>query len=187
MDASYTMRSKAGGMPGPGVGEFDELAQSSGHTFKFVNCKNKVDAGFISIQGNNAADRGLRFKVLVAIQDAARLELCPQFEWKYSEWSEWDHSCDKATRTRSAYCVMMQTAERVDASYCSVNDNLITTETTNFGPCAWSAYPWSTCSEYCGGGTQTRIVECRNRNGVGNRVLDMNCVDRPVESRACNT
>lgn len=49
----------------------------------------------------------------------------------------------------------------------------------------WDAGDWGTCSETCGGGTQNRVVSCRNQNGQV--VSDGNCEGtKPDTSRDCN-
>lgn len=57
------------------------------------------------------------------------------------------------------------------------------------GPFDWREGPWSTCSAACDGGTQTRIVTCRN--GAGNVISDAVCLSevgpKPATSQACNT
>lgn len=53
----------------------------------------------------------------------------------------------------------------------------------------WVEGLWSECSAPCGGGIQTRVVNCTNENGQ--IVADVNCTSlglvKPATSRACNT
>lgn len=50
----------------------------------------------------------------------------------------------------------------------------------------YSAPTYGACSKSCGGGTQTRLVECRNNSGV--KVADSNCSgSKPSASKSCNT
>jgi hypothetical protein len=58
------------------------------------------------------------------------------------------------------------------------------------GPFQWRAGAWSTCSVACGeGGTQSRIVTCRN--GADNVIADSVCIaevgPKPATSQACGT
>ena len=52
---------------------------------------------------------------------------------------------------------------------------------------SWFAGSFGTCSVACGGGTQTRPVECRDANGVA--VADAFCDPalRPTDTQSCNT
>jgi hypothetical protein len=49
----------------------------------------------------------------------------------------------------------------------------------------WNVGPWGACSASCGGGSQTRTVECRDSSGV--RPDSVCTVAKPATQQACNT
>ena len=72
------------------------------------------------------------------------------------------------------------------------NDGTFTGPASTSGVCnatySWQTGSWGTCSETCGGGTQTRSVTCE-RDQDGATVANSNCdaATQPSSSRACNT
>lgn len=143
VDAAYTMRSRTSSLPGPGEGEFEDSAVSAGRTFKMVNCRYNGEVGYVSVQGNNDASSPTMFELTVAAEDATRLGLCPQMEWRAGPWGDWSHVCKSATRVRDAQCVRSDTGQQVDSNFCQSSLRPPLEETRDFGECVWTAYPWS--------------------------------------------
>lgn len=58
-----------------------------------------------------------------------------------------------------------------------------------YGSYFWNSLPWGDCSVLCGGGTQTRTVNCMSSEGA--IVEDSICLavvgERPITSQPCNT
>ncbi|GFR44832.1 hypothetical protein Agub_g6173 [Astrephomene gubernaculifera] len=52
----------------------------------------------------------------------------------------------------------------------------------------WYTGPWGACSATCGGGTRSRVVECRLRSNTDVKVADSSCPwTKPAATQACNS
>lgn len=117
------------------------------------------------------------------------LQLCNEFPcpinclWNdFSAWSECDKDCDggKHHRTRTVY-----QEEQFGGEPCEGGER--EEEACNEIPCAinclWNEFGnWSTCTEECGGGTQTRVRTIQQEAAYGGVV----CSGYATESRNCN-
>ncbi|KAL5270907.1 hypothetical protein ACHWQZ_G001540 [Mnemiopsis leidyi] len=112
---------------------------------------------------------------------------CPvDGDWSdYGEWSTCSEECGGGTQTRSKEC------NNPTPAYGGADCEGDATQTRNCNSqaCpidgewgAWSA--WSTCSEECGGGTQTRSKECKNPAPAYGGA---DCEGDATQTRDCNS
>ncbi|XP_016887811.1 A disintegrin and metalloproteinase with thrombospondin motifs 18 isoform X1 [Cynoglossus semilaevis] len=143
-------------------------------------------------------------------QETCVLQRCPKNErlqWIPTPWSECSSSCGSGTQRRSLFCGETDSQGRYVEFPIRRCRNLAKPlvalqQGCNRGLCpgppqvtpgntgssvvflGWYSSPWQQCSVSCGGGVQTRSIQClrHGRPAVG-------CLahQRPVSSRACNT
>uniref|UniRef100_A0A803TDY7 ADAM metallopeptidase with thrombospondin type 1 motif 18 n=1 Tax=Anolis carolinensis TaxID=28377 RepID=A0A803TDY7_ANOCA len=135
-------------------------------------------------------------------QQMCVLGRCPKndrLQWVISSWSECSVTCGPGLRRREMQC-----------SEKSISGKLITfpprrcrnlkkphielEEVCNRGACplhhlysrvsGWYSSPWQQCSVTCGGGVQTRMVQCLYQGQIATGCLPH---QQPAMSRACNT
>lgn len=113
----------------------------------------------------------------------------------YGVWSECSATCGSGTQSRDSYCVGSDgTLADVTICGCGVNTSItycpdaIQSCNTDLCPSySWVNSSWSDCSVKCGGGIQTRSVQCMN-TVVGIAVSTANCVlTQPSGVQSCNT
>ncbi|KAL8591480.1 hypothetical protein ACOMHN_002104 [Nucella lapillus] len=118
-----------------------------------------------------------------------------EFEWTISGLSECSRTCGGGTQETQVVCVLTNSATQVvvtpDNCHNSLKPRVQTVACSNM-PCApgWVSGKWSECSVTCGGGTQSRRIECRQRFSAS---LDLSvsasqCLlaDKPAVSQQCN-
>ena len=112
-------------------------------------------------------------------------------DWKCPFWSEWapwsqcSSTCGQGERTRQRTCdgtnfrVTYDESAPPDLPCPGAGTER---ESCDAGPCpAWTPWTsWSQCSQSCGGGSRTRIRECRKGRNYGD------CVGEDEETEACN-
>jgi WW domain/Thrombospondin type 1 domain len=94
-------------------------------------------------------------------------------------------TCGGGVETRTVQCTDYQD-NTVPDSQCD-GSKPSASRSCNTGVCpTWFTGTYGTCSVSCGGGSQTRTVQCRDSNGVA--VADSQCTgSKPAESQSCNT
>lgn len=107
--------------------------------------------------------------------------------WRAGAWGTCSQSCGGGTQSRDVSCVNKNN-ELVPEDRCK-ELKPATTQACNTDACtgnpAWNVGAWGNCSATCGGGTQTRVVECRDSSGVK---PDSACPDpKPATQQNCNT
>jgi FtsP/CotA-like multicopper oxidase with cupredoxin domain len=114
-------------------------------------------------------------------------EPCCEYDWFTGPWSECSAECGGGTQTRVVECQDCN-GLAVSGALCT-GTMPISSQACNTEPCCdydWFTGPWSECSVECGGGTQTRVVECQDCNGLA--VSGALCTGTmPISSQACNT
>lgn len=108
---------------------------------------------------------------------------CPT--WNSGEWGSCSATCGSGTQTRTVTC-RDHTGGTVSDSLCT-GTKPVTSQSCNTQACpVWNTGPWGSCSVTCGGGTQTRTVQCRDHTGA--TVPDASCSGtKPATSQSCNT
>eukprot|EP01006_Ploeotia_vitrea_P034698 TRINITY_DN65790_c14_g1_i2.p1 TRINITY_DN65790_c14_g1~~TRINITY_DN65790_c14_g1_i2.p1 ORF type:complete len:1985 (+),score=893.63 TRINITY_DN65790_c14_g1_i2:504-5957(+) len=116
---------------------------------------------------------------------------CPTYSWSDYEWGSCSLPCGSGTQTRTVEC-LSSLGGAVDDSYCSnAGAKPASSQACNTGPCAtyeWVTGAWSSCSVTCGGGTETRTVQCKNTADNTVAASESSCTaTKPQSSRSCNT
>lgn len=110
------------------------------------------------------------------------------FHWETGSWGSCSKPCGGGQKTRNVQCVD-GTGQPVAESKCT-NPKPARSQQCNTQMCAsyaWKTGSWGSCSAPCGGGTQTRMVQCVDTN-TGTAVSGSNCSGaKPTNSRSCNT
>lgn len=107
--------------------------------------------------------------------------------WRTGDWSACSQPCGGGSQSREVSCVN-KNDQLVPEERCK-EAKPISTQDCNTQACtdtpAWVVGSWSQCSLSCGGGKQTRSVECRDKNGVR---PDADCPNpKPATEQSCNT
>lgn len=106
--------------------------------------------------------------------------------WRVGEWGSCSQACGGGTQARAVSCVNKNN-QAVPEDRCK-EAKPASTQACNTQGCTgnptWNVGHWGSCSAACGGGMQTRTVECRDTSGVK---PDSACTDaKPATEQACN-
>ena len=112
---------------------------------------------------------------------------CTTYSWTSGQWSTCSVTCGGGTQTRTVSCID-GFGNIVAGSLCDPNTQPSSIQSCNTNPCptySWSTSPWGPCSVTCGGGTQSRTVNCIDENGniVAGSLCDPNT--QPASSQNC--
>ncbi|XP_036398317.1 papilin-like isoform X2 [Megalops cyprinoides] len=112
--------------------------------------------------------------------------------WSYGSWSQCSKECGSGYQSRLVFCAIDN--EAYPDYLCASLPRPHSNRTCNTQPCpqtrSWKMGEWSACSTSCGGGSQTRTVQCLSHEAEGARVVeDSVCAayaPRPLSQQACN-
>lgn len=108
--------------------------------------------------------------------------------WQSGSWGTCSVTCGGGTQSRSVTCMGSDGQSYPDYQCAGTKPDA--TQTCNSFACptySWQASSWGSCSQTCGGGTQTRTVSCMS--SYGGSVLDSYCDanSKPGATQSCNT
>ena len=107
-------------------------------------------------------------------------QACTTYSWQTGIWG----TCSNNQQSRSVVC-KDNNNQTAPESYCTAAKPA-TVQNCNSTTYSWQTYTWNTCSASCGGGTQTRIVQCEDNYGYA--VNNWMCSGiMPSSSQSCNT
>ncbi|XP_039469282.1 A disintegrin and metalloproteinase with thrombospondin motifs 18 isoform X1 [Oreochromis aureus] len=143
-------------------------------------------------------------------QETCVLRRCPKNErlqWIPTPWGECSRSCGSGIQKRELHCgerdsqggyvaftirrcrniakPLVDLQQGCNRGPCPELPRLVPGRTTSSAVVlGWYASPWQQCSVSCGGGVQTRSIQCLRQGRPAAGCLPH---QRPVTSRACNT
>uniref|UniRef100_A0A3Q2XJ49 Uncharacterized protein n=1 Tax=Hippocampus comes TaxID=109280 RepID=A0A3Q2XJ49_HIPCM len=149
-----------------------------------LRCMRKV-----TYQREEAAAHSLCPVVSPAQLRPCNTQACPP-GWNTGAWSQCSKSCGRGLRKRSVFCQSADPGAVVPDSMCRQNQRPKAQESCVLRRCPkndklqWTLTSWGECSVSCGGGVQTRGVQCVYQGRPASGCL---AHQRPVATRACNT
>ncbi|ETE66023.1 A disintegrin and metalloproteinase with thrombospondin motifs 18, partial [Ophiophagus hannah] len=162
-----------------------------------VSCKS-VGTSILKIVPESLCNSGTKPEV----QQTCVLGRCPKNErlqWVISAWSECSSTCGLGIRRREMQCIEKSIGGKLITFPLRRCRNLKKPsidleEVCHQGPCpmhplynrisGWYSSPWQQCTVTCGGGVQTRSVQCLLQGQPATGCL---LHQKPAMSRACNT
>jgi len=112
------------------------------------------------------------------------------YAWSSGSWTTCSVTCGAGTQTRQVTC--KDSNQRVVSTSLCTGTRPASSQSCNLGTCTsytWVPAAWSSCSTTCGGGTQTRAVNCQNSATPPVIVQASLCsaATKPATSQACST
>uniref|UniRef100_A0A8D2LEB5 A disintegrin and metalloproteinase with thrombospondin motifs 18 n=1 Tax=Varanus komodoensis TaxID=61221 RepID=A0A8D2LEB5_VARKO len=135
-------------------------------------------------------------------QQTCVLGRCPKndrLQWVISAWSECSATCGPGVKQREMQCSEKSVSGKLitfPQRRCRnlKRPNIDLEDVCNIGACplqplynrvsGWYSSPWGQCTVTCGGGVQTRTVQCLRQ---GQPAVGCPSHQKPAMSRACNT
>uniref|UniRef100_A0A3B3DZ05 Papilin a, proteoglycan-like sulfated glycoprotein n=1 Tax=Oryzias melastigma TaxID=30732 RepID=A0A3B3DZ05_ORYME len=114
------------------------------------------------------------------------------YYWSFGSWSACSKECGSGYQSRLVFCTIDN--ESYPDYLCASLPRPQSNRTCNPQPCpqtrSWTVGDWNACSVTCGGGSQTRSVQCVSHDGAGPRVVeDALCAaytEAPPSLQTCN-
>ncbi|XP_043911487.1 A disintegrin and metalloproteinase with thrombospondin motifs 18 [Protopterus annectens] len=158
-----------------------------------------------SSKSNMLPENMCRKELKPAVQETCVLRRCPKndrLQWVTSSWSECSATCGSGTRTRELRCgeadghgkyvyypqrrcrsiqkPRVELEQKCEMKTCYLPS---VTKSFNSALSGWYTSPWQQCTVTCGGGVQTRTVQCLRQGQPSVGCLHQ----KPATTRACNT
>ncbi|XP_011406035.2 PREDICTED: A disintegrin and metalloproteinase with thrombospondin motifs 18-like isoform X2 [Amphimedon queenslandica] len=133
---------------------------------------------------NGPINQTLTIKLFAADTSLLTVQYTLPNYWRTGPWSSCSPVCGNGTRTRNVTC------GHDDSNKCNVDNKPVATLPCDQESCDsyhWRAGDWTQCSATCGGGTQTRNVQCQHINGSNRTSEYCTGKDKPVDIRMCST
>ncbi|XP_078797302.1 papilin isoform X3 [Oryzias latipes] len=114
------------------------------------------------------------------------------YYWSFGSWSACSKECGSGYQSRLVFCTIDN--EAYPDYLCASLPRPQSNRTCNPQPCpqtrSWTVGDWNACSVTCGGGSQTRSVQCVSHDASGPRVVeDALCAayaEAPPSLQTCN-
>ncbi len=165
------------------IGPYGSCSQTCGGGTKFRNVTCQERAGAYVSESFCATAKP-------NTSTACNTETCPAdvFNWVPGSWSSCSATCGGGSRSRSVTCQNGLNVIVNDSNCTAAKPN--TNGACNSHSCSynytWVSGSWGTCSQTCGGGTQSRSLGCKRDDGVYVPHTLCSAGSRPSISRACN-
>nr|XP_045583592.1 protein madd-4-like isoform X7 [Procambarus clarkii] len=113
-------------------------------------------------------------------------DACPT-SWQTGDWGSCSVTCGSGYQLREVYCAEPRntSAVRVADHYCTPPRPRHRQPCNTYDCPRWYDGIWSQCSVSCGDGVQTRVVLCRDAQGLSSRLCQG--ATRPSDTRPCRT
>ena len=124
--------------------------------------------------------------------EACNSQACDVYGWSYGSWTSCNASCGGGLQTRTALCMDVTTNQQADAQHCTALQQPVTSQQCNTQLCPslqWLYGGWSDCSATCGGGVESRSVQCWD-SVYGQWYPNASCsavLSSPLVLQSCNT
>ena len=122
-------------------------------------------------------------------QQSCNTQSCATYEGMASEWGECSKSCDGGFQTREVKCYKIDGNDKSVVAAYMCDDMPNDRQACNTQDCVYqtNVSPWGPCSQDCGGGTQTRFVDCLQVNGAISTPANKNLCPYEPSEQPCNT
>ena len=125
---------------------------------RLSTCSRAINGGSQQMTAADCTSHGLAAPV---DSRSCNQQACDVYGWSYGSWAGCNVTCGGGLQTRAALCMDLTTNQQADASHCDATP--VTTQPCNVQLCPslqWLYGNWSDCSADCGGGVQSRSVQC---------------------------
>jgi len=128
-----------------------------------------------------------------ATEQACNVDPCPTYTWQAGSWGPCSSPCNTGFETRTVDCIS-SVGNVVVPTGCDPTVQPVSQQPCNTQACTgahWASTAWGTCTQTCGGGTQTRTVNCEDVNNAVVPTTSCTCAEPPTQQTcslvACDT
>ncbi|XP_065189279.1 SCO-spondin-like [Sycon ciliatum] len=181
------------------TGEYEQCTDEcgGGTQDRWVGCEQRLAGGQL-VNATLSVCRNNLSALMPDVRRDCNVINCPPY-WNVAEYSECSEECGGGTKQRNVQCQQVKATGNLEdvmdgdcpgpvparQMECNVVDCLP----------EWETLLYATCPVTCGGGIQTRVVQCKRLIANGSTVIVPNSVcdslllnvPRPVDRRQCNT
>lgn len=116
------------------------------------------------------------------------VDACPTYTWQAGTWGPCSTACNGGVQTRTVEC-LSSAGNVVVTTGCDLAVKPAVQQDCNTVACTlprWVADTWTACTATCGGGSQTRTVQCQDQDNK--MIAEALCVanEKPTLQQSCN-